>query len=160
MLWAKSCSINLTMVKRGAFKIDHQSRWPWPCRPLGLKVWKWPRDILYGFTFHSNKLITLFFIVSKQELRCQKALRSAQKMGQVKSLSLLMKSLCTEPHTCTVSITAVKQDGKSRQCQSSQWDTQVRQMQQQCNAVTLHYEQEWKISALSDPSSQIEHLFI
>lgn len=30
-----------------------------------------------------------------------------------------MKSLCTEPHTCTVSITAVKQAGKSRQCRSS-----------------------------------------
>lgn len=48
-------------------------------------------------------------------------------MGQVKiSLSLLMKSLCTGPHTCTVSITTVKQDGKSRQHRQ----THVKQLQQ------------------------------
>ncbi len=51
-----------------------------------------------------------------------------------------MKSLCTEPHTCTVSITTVKQEGKSRQQQSNPW-TQAKQMQQ-CNVVTVHYEQE------------------
>jgi len=42
------------------------------------------------------------------------------KMGQEKILSLLMMSLCTKSHTCTVSITAVHQERKSQQCWSSQ----------------------------------------
>lgn len=116
-------SMALTWFKKEIFKIDHRSYWLWPCRPLGQKVWKWPRDVLCGSKCHSNKLITLPLYVKTGLGLSKKALCSTQgirKMGHVKSLSLLMKSLCTEPHTCTVSITTVKQEGKSRQCCSIQ----------------------------------------
>lgn len=76
--------------------------------------------------------------MSKQELGCQKkwALCSTQgalKVGQVKSLSLLMKSLCTRPHTCTVSITTARQDGKSRQ----RWSSQQTHGRSRCGSVML-----------------------
>lgn len=87
------------------------------------EVWKWPREPLHGLTCYSTELITLLF-VSEQEFWCQRSAlwssQSRQKMGQVKSLSLLMKSLSIGPHTCTVSITRAEHGGKSRSTRQKQ----------------------------------------
>lgn len=61
------------------------------------------------------------------------------KIGHVKPLSLLMKSLCTEPHTCSFNYHS--ETGKEIPTvllQSA--DTRVKQMQQ-CNVAALCYEQ-------------------
>lgn len=70
------------------------------------------------------------------------------KIGQVKPLSLLMKSLCTEPHTCSFNYHS--ETGKEIPTVLLQpADTQVKQMQQ-CDAVTLHCEQGWYHSAFNE----------
>lgn len=136
------------MLKRVKLKIDHRPRWPWLCRPLGLRVWILPGDNLQGSAQPSNKLNAFPLYVKTGVGMSEKKLPSSTqgilKIGQVKCLSLLMKSLCTEPHTCTVSITTVKQDWKSRQC----WSRQPTLRWSRCISVMLLL-QDWYVAALS-----------
>lgn len=70
------------------------------------------------------------------------------KIGHVKPLSLLMKSLCKEPHTCSFNYHS--ETGKEIPTvllQSA--DTRVKQMQQ-CNVAALRYEQNRHLSALNE----------
>lgn len=77
--------------------------------------------------------------MSKHELGMSKkslcSTRGILKMGQVKSLSLLMKSLCTEPHTCTVSITS--ETGREIPTALVQSVDALAKQMQQGNDVTL-----------------------
>lgn len=98
-----------------------------------------PETPLHGLTCYSTELITLRF-VSEQEFWCQRsALWSSQsrlKMGQVKSLSLLMKSLSIGPHTCTVSITTAEHGGKSRSTRQMQRSNIVTTIRRAANALS------------------------